>query len=204
MTEPTERELLLAEANDLVESGDMEEFPANIPTAKLKVKIAEAKGEPVPVEEVAPPSPEVKAEPEAVAEPEESLFKENEAGVVVETPKAMHIPPAPRGSHAARRQAIAKRREEAMKTRVVTITNKDSRENDVVTTAYLAVENQHFGISRIVPLDVPVELEECLINCAKECVMSMHKDEIIKGNRTGNKVTVRTKKYAVSYENLGQ
>jgi hypothetical protein len=47
---------------------------------------------------------------------------------------------------------------------------------------------------------MPVELEVCLINLAENAMITMHRDEIdSNGRRTGNKVTARVKKYAVSY-----
>ena len=97
------------------------------------------------------------------------------------------------------RQNIAKAKKEAFATKIVTITNKDNRENSVVTTAPLSFENEHFGLAKNVPLDVPVELERALIEIAESTMMTQHKDEV-KGNvRTGNKVAVRVKKYVVSY-----
>jgi hypothetical protein len=47
---------------------------------------------------------------------------------------------------------------------------------------------------------MPVELEQALIDVAKETVITLHKDEVINGRRTGNKVPVKTRKYNVSYE----
>jgi hypothetical protein len=97
------------------------------------------------------------------------------------------------------RGKVAKAKQAAFKKVVVTLTNKDPRENSVVTTCHLSVENQHFGVSRIVPLDVPVEIEQCLIDQAESTMMTLHKDEIKDGKRTGNKVPVSVKKFAVSY-----
>lgn len=85
----------------------------------------------------------------------------------------------------------------AMKKRVVRITNNDKRENHLTTTAYLSCENQYFGISRLVPLDVPVELEQCLIDVAKSIEIVLHIDD---GSRTGNREPKLVKKYVVSYE----
>lgn len=99
-----------------------------------------------------------------------------------------------------KRQKIAMLKQAAMKTKVVTITNKDARESDVVTTAHLSFENNYFGLAKNVPLDIPVQLEVSLIKIAKTAQMTLHKDEIKNGKRTGNKVPVRVDKYAVSYE----
>jgi len=98
-----------------------------------------------------------------------------------------------------RRNAIRTAKEKAFATQIVTITNKDNRENDFMTTAYLSFENQHFGLSKLVPLDIPVELEQGLINIAESTLMTLHKDEVVDGKRTGNKVSTQVKKFAVSY-----
>jgi len=174
----TEREDLINEANGLEL-----EFHSNIPTTKLQGLIAEAKGEPPAVNEPAPAGPALKAGASTEVPDEEA----------VETVK----PKLSR--YAAKRQKIVKAKQAAMKTKVVTITNKDNRENDIMTTAYLSFENQHFGLSKVVPLDIPVQLEVSLIHIAENTIMTLHKDEIIGGKRTGNKVPVRVKKFAFSY-----
>lgn len=90
----------------------------------------------------------------------------------------------------------------AMKKRVVTISSNDKRDSEFTTTAYLSMENQYFGISKLVPLDIPIELEQCLIDVARSTEITLHKDEIINGRRTGNKTPVRTRKYNISYEDI--
>lgn len=99
----------------------------------------------------------------------------------------------------SKRERIAKIKKAAMKMVVVTITNKDNRENDVMTTVFLSFENQYFGVAKHVPLDVPVEVEQALIDIAESTTMTLPKDEIVRGQRTGNKVAVTVKKFAVSY-----
>lgn len=149
------------------------EFHSNIPTKKLKGIVAEAKGEAPAVEESAPSGPAVKVE--------------SEAQTVAQS------------KYAAKRLKIAKAKGDAFRTRIVTITNKDNRENDIMTTVYVSFENQYFGLSKVVPLDVPVELENALIQILASTTMTLHKDEIIDGRRTGNKVPTRVKKFAISY-----
>lgn len=100
------------------------------------------------------------------------------------------------------RELAAELRGAAMKTRVVTITNNDKRDSHMTTTAYLSMENQYFGLSKIVPLDIPVELEQCLIDVAKSTEIILHVDEIVDGKRTGNKRPQYVKKYVVSYEDV--
>jgi hypothetical protein len=97
------------------------------------------------------------------------------------------------------RRKIAEARKKAFKTHIVTLTNKDSRENDVMTTVNLSFENQYFGLSKIIPLGVPVELEKALIDIAESTRITLHKDEVVSGKRTGNKVPVSVKKFAISY-----
>lgn len=145
------------------------EFKGNISNEKLRGMVAEAQG------------PAIKEE-----EPE-----------LVETPPA----PDPRNDSPVmrKRRKINAAKKAATKKRIVTITNKDNRENEFMTTVHLSVENQYFSISRIIPLDIPVEIEQCLITNAETTMMTLHKDEVVKGRRTGNKITVRTKKFAVSY-----
>lgn len=101
-----------------------------------------------------------------------------------------------------RRQFVAKRKAQAMKTSIVTITNKDNRDNDFTTTASLSFENQFFGLAKNVPLDVPVELEQALINIAETTLITHHKAEVVEGRRTGNKIPIQVKKYVVSYEKI--
>jgi len=92
----------------------------------------------------------------------------------------------------------------AFETRVVTITSNDKRDNHVTTTAYLSMDNQYFGRSKYVPLDIPVELEMCLIDVAKEIKIMLHVDEVVDGKRTGNKVPRMVNKYVVSFADIKQ
>jgi len=177
-----DRQALLEEGNELGL-----EFPSNIPNTKLKNMISEAKGEPPAIEDdVVAPGPAIKAD------------TEEEQG---ENPKV--APKSKKGETLTKfqmkRQKIADSKARSLKKQVVTLTNKDNRENDFMTTTYLSFENQYFGLSKLVPLDVPVELEAALIKIAESTMMTLHKDEIVNGKRTGNKIPVRTKKFAVSY-----
>jgi hypothetical protein len=178
----SDRDDLKAEATDLEI-----EFKGNISSVKLRALVAEAKGEPPPVEETAPASPAMKPETE---------IEELEAGMAEGLTPARKIAKL---RFDAKRQRIAAARGRAFKTQIVTLTNKDNRENDVMTTAFLGFENQHFGLSKLVPLDIPVQLEYALIRIAESTMMTLHKDEIVAGRRTGNKIPVRTKKFAISY-----
>lgn len=95
---------------------------------------------------------------------------------------------------------IASVKKEAFKTRVVTITSNDKRDNDVTNAVMLTCENQFFSLSKVVPLNVPVELEQCLIDSAKDVRIPIHSDEVINGRRTGNAKVKLVNKYNISYE----
>lgn len=174
----SERQDLMTEATDLGI-----EFKGNISNIALKKLIQDFPTEPAPVVEAAPPSPAVKAEPEIPEIPERGSARD----IVMAKKKR-------------RRAIIAAAKKRAFETRIVTLTNKDVRENSVVSTAYLAFENQYFGLAKNVPLDVPVELERSLIEIASGCKIPLHRDEMDKnGRRTGNKITVSVPKYVISY-----
>ena len=97
------------------------------------------------------------------------------------------------------REIVAEARKQAFTTRVVTITNKDSRESDVATAAYLSCQNEYFELSKAVPLDVAVELEQCLIDVALSTNITLHRSESVNGRDTGNKIPVSVKKYTISF-----
>lgn len=151
------------------------QFPKNISTEKLETLVVEGMEKAVAPPEMAEPITETVKQEAPTALDKISLLEQ-------------------------RRQIIMKAREKAFATSVVTLTNKDNRENDVATTAYLSFENQHFGISKLVPLDFPVELEQGLIDVAESTMITLHKAEIVDGKPTGNKVPVSVKKFAISYE----
>ena len=96
--------------------------------------------------------------------------------------------------------AIKEAKEKAFAKRIVILTSNDKRDNDYVTSVPLFFENQYFALDRIVPLGIAVELEQCLIDIAKSTTITLHKDEILDGRRTGNKIPVQAKKFNVSYE----
>jgi hypothetical protein len=185
------------------------DFPKNIPSEKLSRMVdnallseeAETTTQPneedddltdeemkVEKDEKAAMEKAAKEESEAVAELQKSMKKTEKEDTDRKPSKRMLM-----------RRKIAEARKKAFKTHIVTLTNKDSRENDVMTTVNLSFENQYFGLSKIIPLDVPVELEKALIDIAENTRITLHKDEVVSGKRTGNKVPVSVKKFAISY-----
>jgi hypothetical protein len=97
------------------------------------------------------------------------------------------------------RKKIAEAKKQAFAKRVVTITSNDTRDNQHVTAVPLFFENQYFALDRIVPLNIPVELEQCLIDIAKTTTIAIHKRESADGGRTVGK-TIYAKKFNISYE----
>lgn len=184
----TNREQMIAEATDFGL-----EFKGNISNVALAELLADFKGEPAP-ELDAPPSPAAKPDEEVDEIVEDEVDEE-----IVESAVPKSKLNAVQAAYARKRLKIAAAKKAAMKTSIVTVTSKDNRENEVTTTALLSVENQYFSIGKSVPLDIPVELEQCLIDVAKTCKIPMHKDEVVNGRRTGNKITIMVNKYVVSY-----
>jgi len=186
-----ERTELLQEANELGL-----EFPSNVKTEKLRIMVAESQG---------PAIKEPESEEPVSEEPEDETGIPNSATAtsgVLSEPAGKNVQPGSpvaKSAFTLKREKIQKAKLRATKTHIVTITNKDNRENDVMTTVPLSFENEHFGLSRNVPLDIPVEIEQALIDIAESTMMTLHKDEIIQGKRTGNKIAVSVKKFAISY-----
>ena len=127
--------------------------------------------------------------------------KVDEANGVVNVSAPKEVTPSVKAAPKVltKRQQVRARQDAAFKTRVVTITNKDPRDSAIANTAHLSFENNHFGLAKNVPLDIPVELEVSLIKIAASALMPLHKRQFIDGKDTGNMETVRVKKYAVSY-----
>ena len=190
----TEREDLIEEANGL----DIE-FKSNIPSVKLKELIDAAKS---------PDSTEQSTTGAADTEKTESATEALENAMAADVPEQPDmLAPLSKSKNVkdgsakplTLREKIVIAKKRALTKHVVTITNKDNRENDVMTTVPLSFENQYFGLARDVPLDIPVELEQALIEVAEGASITLHKAEILNGRPTGNRIPVATKKFAVSY-----
>lgn len=96
---------------------------------------------------------------------------------------------------------IAKARKEAFTTKKVIITYNDKKDSNDVSVAYLTCENEFFSLAKYVPLDIVVELEQCLINTAKEAKIIAYKPEFINGKMTKNKLPQEINKYTISEQN---
>lgn len=151
------------------------EYSKNIGVAKLNEKV-----EAYYVSQAAGDSVKVQAEPE-----------------VKETPVKGKVDP-----ETAMRNAIAEAKAKAFATKVVTVSNNDTRENSVLTADYFGFENQYFGKSLLVPFNIAVELPQGILDVINSTYVTIHQDEIVNGQRTGNKVPKSVKKYNISYEDM--
>ncbi len=102
------------------------------------------------------------------------------------------------------KEIVAEAKKKAMKKRIVTIIYNDKRDNDQVNTAFLTCENQFFALSKVVPLNIPVELEQCLIDTAKEAKILLHVPYVKDGVNTGVCKYRFINKYSVSYEDMSE
>lgn len=86
------------------------------------------------------------------------------------------------------RQTITRLKKEMVKTSVVRVNMVDKRENSDVTSYYV----QNGAIGRHIPLDIPIELEQCLINQLRRTKVPTH----VKG-LDGNSSTKLVKKFFI-------
>jgi hypothetical protein len=85
----------------------------------------------------------------------------------------------------------------ARKTRVVTITDNDQRENNQTTVAVVNCSNLYFDLGTVyIPLNVPVEVRQGHINVLLETEIPLH----VKDPKTGLSTLAMRKRYSVSYE----
>ena len=85
----------------------------------------------------------------------------------------------------------------ARKTRIITITDNDQRENNQTTVAVVNCSNLYFDLGTVyLPLNVPVEVRQGHINVLLETEIPLH----VKDPKTGLSTLAMRKRYAVSYE----
>lgn len=96
------------------------------------------------------------------------------------------------------RERIEEAKAEAMKTRIVTITDNDQRENNLTTVVSVNCTNMYFDLgTKRIPLNVPVEVQVGFLNVLKEIKIPMH---VADPGRTGlSRRTVR-QRYSIAYE----
>ena len=142
------------------------EFKGNISRAKLEDLIESAY---LKEESKASPSPVTAVEPKK---------KPLEGVVLDETPEMKH------------RRVIAELRRKALETRVVRVILNDKRENSDMTSYFVA----NGPIGKFIPLDTPIELEQCLIDQLLRTKTLNH----VKG-ADGNNIAKMNKKFVIEY-----
>ena len=87
----------------------------------------------------------------------------------------------------------------ARTTRIITITDNDSRENNQTTVAVANCSNKYFDLGTVyIPLNVPVEVKQGHIDALQGVEIPMHS----KDPKTGLNATVMRKRYSISFESM--
>lgn len=85
----------------------------------------------------------------------------------------------------------------ATKTRIITITDNDQRENNQTTVAVVNCSNEYFDLGTVyLPLNLPVEVRQGHINVLSETEIPLH----VKDPKTGLSTLAMRKRYSISYE----
>lgn len=96
--------------------------------------------------------------------------------------------------------ARAKRAEErARQTRIVTITDNDTRENNQTTVAIANCSNLYFDLGTVyIPLNIPVEIKQGHLDTLANLEIPLH----VKDAKSGLFKTEVRKRYSISYEQI--
>lgn len=90
-----------------------------------------------------------------------------------------------------------KAEEDAKKTRIVTITDNDQRENNQTTVAVVNCSNIYFDLgTAYIPLNIPVEIKQGHLNVLSETEIPLH----VKDPKTNLSTLTMRKRFAISYE----
>jgi hypothetical protein len=98
------------------------------------------------------------------------------------------------------RYARAKRSEDrARQTRIVTITDNDTRENNQTTVAIANCSNLYFDLGTVyIPLNIPVEIKQGHLDTLLGLEIPLH----VKDAKSGLFKTEVRKRYSISYEQI--
>lgn len=122
----------------------------------------------------------------AAVEKQEAMEKSEEKSAVSDKGKSNDLAKFASAAEAA-----------ARKTRVVTITDNDQRENNQTTVAVVNCSNLYFDLGTVyIPLNVPVEVRQGHINVLMETEIPLH----VRDPKTGLSTLAMRKRYSVSYE----
>ena len=96
--------------------------------------------------------------------------------------------------------ARAKKAEErARQTRIVTITDNDTRENNQTTVAIANCSNLYFDLGTVyIPLNIPVEIKQGHLDTLVNLEIPLH----VKDAKSGLFKTEVRKRYSISYEQI--
>lgn len=97
---------------------------------------------------------------------------------------------------------FAKAKAEAIKKaktlKVVTVVCNDPDEASKLSSVYVSCENQqNVNVARFVPLNIPVEIEQCLIDTLREAEIPLHQEDPVSGVCK----TIVVKRYNISEQN---
>jgi len=100
------------------------------------------------------------------------------------------------------RYSRAKKREDnARKTRIITVTDNDTRENNQTTVAVANCSNLYFDLGTVyIPLNIPVEVRQGHIDVLANVEIPLH----VKDSKSGLFRTEIRKRYSISYEQVGE
>ena len=121
----------------------------------------------------------------AAVERQEAMEKSEEKSAVSDKGKSADLAKFVNAAEAA-----------ARKTRVVTITDNDQRENNQTTVAVVNCSNLYFDLGTVyIPLNVPVEVRRGHLEVLKDTQIPLH----TKDPKTGLSVTRLRPRYTLSY-----
>jgi len=121
-----------------------------------------------------------------------SAKSEPEKEEVIKKPKVIKDPKG--GRKMTNLEAIISRAKNLVKCKV---TNLDAGEAKL-KSAYVCAGNQDFEVARVIPFNVPIGLQQCLIEKLKQDKMIQFVDEYDQnGRKTGNETHELVNKYAV-------
>lgn len=89
--------------------------------------------------------------------------------------------------------AINKAREAAFTLKKVIIVLNDPNQSGSVSTSYISCDNQYFSLAKLVPLNIPIDLEQCLIATARDARIPLHQQK-----QDGTCYTVIVPKYNIT------
>nr|DAK36321.1 MAG TPA: hypothetical protein [Caudoviricetes sp.] len=91
----------------------------------------------------------------------------------------------------------ARAKKRAFAKKVVIISSNDKRDNDTATTVYATCENQYFALAKIIPLNIEVQVEQCLLDALSDVEIMLQTDVVKDGVALGVATPTFIKKYNI-------